>query len=121
MLDFEVSKVEPCEILVLRHHMPCYVGQFLEVAPRASALHVVAKTLLQVGTACPKALARAAELLTQFDLPKTLRQLCLIAFSGDQQQQGSILRAALAMVIWRSYWMGLPLVLMEPTATCCLK
>lgn len=47
----------------------------------------MAKTLLQVGTACPKALARAAELLTQFDLPKTLRQLCLIAFSGDQQQR----------------------------------
>ena len=66
----DVTAAKPREILTLRRHVLGYVSQFLSVVPRVPALEVVAEPLLQVGTARPEALARAAILLARLNLPE---------------------------------------------------
>ena len=87
----DVTAAEPREILTLRRHVLGYVSQFLRVVPRVLALEVVAEPLLQVGTARPEALARAAILLARLNLPdgcgQSARQHSLVA-----NNSGSIMR-----------------------------
>ena len=56
------------------------------------ALEVVAEPLLQVGTARPEALARAAILLARLNLLERLWSLSPTTFSGGEQQRVNIAR-----------------------------
>ena len=88
----DVTAAKPREILTLRRHVLGYVSQFLRVVPRVPALEVVAEPLLQVGTARPEALARAAILLARLNLPERLWSLSPTTFSGGEQQRVNIAR-----------------------------
>ncbi len=90
--DLDVVQAAPREILALRRDTLGYVSQFLRVVPRVPTLDVVAEPLLALGTAPEAARARAADLLTQLNIPETLWGLSPTTFSGGEQQRVNIAR-----------------------------
>ena len=88
----DIAKAEPREILALRREVLGYVSQFLRVVPRVPTLDVVAEPLLIVGEDETRARARAAELLSQLNIPERLWSLSPTTFSGGEQQRVNIAR-----------------------------
>ncbi|MFU1478258.1 phosphonate C-P lyase system protein PhnL [Roseovarius sp. C7] len=88
----DIAKAEPREILALRREVLGYVSQFLRVVPRVPTLDVVAEPLLIVGEDETRARARAAELLSQLNIPEQLWSLSPTTFSGGEQQRVNIAR-----------------------------
>jgi len=88
----DVAQAAPREILTLRRDTLGYVSQFLRVVPRVATLDVVAEPLLALGVAVDEAQARAAELLTQLNIPERLWGLSPTTFSGGEQQRVNIAR-----------------------------
>ncbi|GGE21005.1 phosphonate C-P lyase system protein PhnL [Primorskyibacter flagellatus] len=90
--ETDVAAADPREILQLRRHTLGYVSQFLRVVPRVPTVEVVAEPLLAIGTPKDKAIARAEDLLTRLNIPKTLWSLSPTTFSGGEQQRVNIAR-----------------------------
>jgi len=90
--ETDVAAANPREILELRRHTLGYVSQFLRVVPRVPTLEVVAEPLLSVGTPKAEAMARAEDLLTRLNIPRTLWGLSPTTFSGGEQQRVNIAR-----------------------------
>jgi alpha-D-ribose 1-methylphosphonate 5-triphosphate synthase subunit PhnL len=90
--ETDVAAANPREILELRRHTLGYVSQFLRVVPRVPTLEVVAEPLLSVGTPRAEAMARAEDLLTRLNIPRTLWSLSPTTFSGGEQQRVNIAR-----------------------------
>jgi alpha-D-ribose 1-methylphosphonate 5-triphosphate synthase subunit PhnL len=90
--ETDVAAANPREILELRRHTLGYVSQFLRVVPRVPTLEVVAEPLLSVGTPRAEAMARAEDLLTRLNIPRTLWGLSPTTFSGGEQQRVNIAR-----------------------------
>ncbi|MEC3862581.1 phosphonate C-P lyase system protein PhnL [Mesobacterium sp. TK19101] len=88
----DVARAAPREIIRLRRETLGYVSQFLRVVPRVPTLDVVAEPLRAVGVEAGAARARAAELLTQLNIPETLWSLSPTTFSGGEQQRVNIAR-----------------------------
>ena len=88
----DVASAEPREIIQLRREVLGYVSQFLRVVPRVPTLEVVAEPLLSVGTPKAEAMARAEDLLTRLNIPRTLWGLSPTTFSGGEQQRVNIAR-----------------------------
>lgn len=105
----DVAKAAPREIIALRRDVLGYVSQFLRVVPRVPTIDVVAEPLRATGVPQDAAQARAAELLTQLNIPQTLWGLSPTTFSGGEQQRVNIARG-----FARTYP---ALLLDEPTAS----
>lgn len=90
--DLDVAQAAPREIIALRREVLGYVSQFLRVVPRVPTIDVVAEPLRITGLTEEQAKARAAELLTQLNIPKTLWGLSPTTFSGGEQQRVNIAR-----------------------------
>jgi alpha-D-ribose 1-methylphosphonate 5-triphosphate synthase subunit PhnL len=90
--DVDVATAAPREILALRRETLGYVSQFLRVVPRVPTLDVVAEPLLALGVPEATAQARAADLLAQLNIPRTLWGLSPTTFSGGEQQRVNIAR-----------------------------
>ena len=60
--------------------------------PRVPTLDVVAEPLRATGTGVDEARSRAADLLSQLNIPETLWQLSPTTFSGGEQQRVNIAR-----------------------------
>ena len=90
--DVDVATAAPREILALRRETLGYVSQFLRVVPRVPTLDVVAEPLLALGVPEATAQARAADLLAQLNIPRTLWRLSPTTFSGGEQQRVNIAR-----------------------------
>jgi alpha-D-ribose 1-methylphosphonate 5-triphosphate synthase subunit PhnL len=105
----DVAQAAPREIIALRRDVLGYVSQFLRVVPRVPTIDVVAEPLRATGVSQDAAQARAAELLTQLNIPQTLWGLSPTTFSGGEQQRVNIARG-----FARTYP---ALLLDEPTAS----
>jgi alpha-D-ribose 1-methylphosphonate 5-triphosphate synthase subunit PhnL len=105
----DVAKAAPREIIALRRDVLGDVSQFLRVVPRVPTIDVVAEPLRATGVSQDAAQARAAELLTQLNIPQTLWGLSPTTFSGGEQQRVNIARG-----FARTYP---ALLLDEPTAS----
>ena len=88
----DVARADPREIIALRRETLGYVSQFLRVVPRVPTLDVVAEPLRATGTGVDEARSRAADLLSQLNIPETLWQLSPTTFSGGEQQRVNIAR-----------------------------
>ena len=88
----DVARADPREIITLRRETLGYVSQFLRVVPRVPTLDVVAEPLRATGTGVDEARSRAADLLSQLNIPETLWQLSPTTFSGGEQQRVNIAR-----------------------------
>lgn len=88
----DIASADPRTVLEVRRHTMGYVSQFLRTVPRVSALDVVAEPLLARGVPVEAARERAAELLTQLNLPRELWSLPPATFSGGEQQRVNIAR-----------------------------
>ena len=105
----DLVQSEPREIIQIRREVLGYVSQFLRVVPRVPTIDVVAGPLRATGVPQDAAQARAAELLTQLNIPQTLWGLSPTTFSGGEQQRVNIARG-----FARTYP---ALLLDEPTAS----
>jgi len=83
-------------ILELRQKDIGYVSQFLKVLPRISALEIVAKPLLDLGTDKETAYAKAQEMLLLLGIKKSLHQVSPFTFSGGEQQRVNIAKGIIA-------------------------
>lgn len=90
--DVDLVTAEPREIIEVRKQVLGYVSQFLRVVPRVPTLDVVAEPLLAIGTPVEEARKRAAALLEQLNIPRTLWDLSPTTFSGGEQQRVNIAR-----------------------------
>ncbi len=88
----DVASADPRAVLEVRRSALGYVSQFLRTVPRVSTLDVVAEPLVARGVSAEDARARAAELLSQLNLPRDLWQLPPSTFSGGEQQRVNIAR-----------------------------
>jgi len=105
----DLATADPRMVLDVRRHTIGYVSQFLRVIPRVPTLDVVAEPMTAQGHPLSKARDRAADLLTQLDLPARLWSLPPQTFSGGEQQRVNIARGLIGEH---------PILLMdEPTAS----
>ncbi len=88
----QITSARPRDIIRLRRETLGYVSQFLRVVPRVPTLRVVAEPLLALGQPEDEALARAAVLLTQLNIPERLWSISPTTFSGGEQQRVNIAR-----------------------------
>lgn len=88
----DLATADPRTVIDVRRHTMGYVSQFLRTVPRVAAIDVVAEPLLARGASPEAARDRAAELLSQLNLPKDLWQLPPATFSGGEQQRVNIAR-----------------------------
>ena len=88
----QVAGAAPRDIIALRRDTLGYVSQFLRVVPRVPTLDVVAEPLLALGAPADIARDRAADLLTQLNIPERLWPLSPTTFSGGEQQRVNIAR-----------------------------
>jgi alpha-D-ribose 1-methylphosphonate 5-triphosphate synthase subunit PhnL len=89
----DVARAAPRQILSLRRRSLGYVTQFLRAVPRVSALDVVADALS--GLPRETSRARAAAMLSRFNVPERLWNLPPATFSGGEQQRINIARGFL--------------------------
>jgi len=88
----DLATADPRTVIDVRRHTMGYVSQFLRTVPRVAAIDVVAEPLLARGASSEAARDRAAELLSQLNLPRDLWQLPPATFSGGEQQRVNIAR-----------------------------
>lgn len=88
----DIVQAEPRTLIALRRDVLGYVSQFLRVVPRVPTLDVVADPLRAVGVPADAAQDRAAQLLTQLNIPERLWPLSPTTFSGGEQQRVNIAR-----------------------------
>jgi alpha-D-ribose 1-methylphosphonate 5-triphosphate synthase subunit PhnL len=88
----DLATADPRLVLEARRRTIGYVSQFLRVIPRVPTLDVVAEPMAAQGNSLAKARERAADLLTQLDLPSRLWSLPPQTFSGGEQQRVNIAR-----------------------------
>ena len=88
----DVASADPRVVLDVRRATMGYVSQFLRTVPRVAAIDVVAEPLVARGVAAELARERAAQLLSQLNLPRELWQLPPATFSGGEQQRVNIAR-----------------------------
>ena len=87
-----MARAAPRDILRLRRETLGHVSKFLRVVPRVPTPEVVAAPLRALGTDERTAKERAAALLTQLNVPRTLWDLSPTTFSGGEQQRVNIAR-----------------------------
>lgn len=90
--NVDLVSAEARDIIRVRRESLGYVSQFLRVLPRVPALTVVAEPLRAVGVPEDDALERAANLLTELNIPENLWSLSPTTFSGGEQQRVNIAR-----------------------------
>jgi alpha-D-ribose 1-methylphosphonate 5-triphosphate synthase subunit PhnL len=88
----DLANADPRTVIDVRRYTMGYVSQFLRTVPRVATIDVVAEPLLARGETAIAARARAAELLSQLNLPEELWQLPPATFSGGEQQRVNIAR-----------------------------
>lgn len=88
----DVVAAAPRLVLDIRRRTMGYVSQFLRVIPRVPALEIVAEPARAAGFSPETARERAANLLTQLNLPERLWALPPSTFSGGEQQRVNIAR-----------------------------
>ncbi len=90
----DIARAKPRQIIAVRRRALGYVTQFLRAVPRVSAIDIVAEALL----AEPRetARAKAADMLTRFNIPERLWNLPPGTFSGGEQQRVNLARGLLA-------------------------
>lgn len=89
----DVARAAPRQILSLRRRCLGYVTQFLRAVPRVSALDIVADALSDLPRETSR--ARAAAMLSRFNIPERLWNLPPATFSGGEQQRINIARGFL--------------------------
>ncbi|KQT65976.1 MULTISPECIES: phosphonate C-P lyase system protein PhnL [unclassified Aureimonas] len=105
----DLATGDPRLVLKLREGSIAYVSQFLRAVPRASALDVVADSLVRSGTPREEARAAAAAMLRRLHLPDALFEVPPATFSGGEKQRVNIARGFLT---------AHPILLLdEPTAS----
>ncbi|MGY8869378.1 MAG: phosphonate C-P lyase system protein PhnL [Pseudomonadales bacterium] len=97
------------QLMAVRKDTLGYVSQFLRVIPRVSTLDVVMQPLRERGVSEEAAREKAADLLTQLNIPERLWSLAPSTFSGGEQQRVNIARG---------FIVDYPILLLdEPTAS----
>jgi len=89
----DIARASPRQILSLRRRKLGYVTQFLRAVPRVGALDTVADALTDVPRETAR--ARAAAMLTRFNVPERLWNLPPATFSGGEQQRINLARGFL--------------------------
>ncbi len=89
----DIARASPRKILSLRRRKLGYVSQFLRAVPRVGALDIVADAL--TGVPRETAQARAAAMLSRFNVPKRLWNVPPATFSGGEQQRINLARGLL--------------------------
>jgi putative ABC transport system ATP-binding protein len=92
LLGVNQTRLSACRRLEFRKKMIGFVFQQLNLLPALTAAENAAVPLLIAGMSRPRALRRAAELLTQLGLGNRLDHLP-VSLSGGQQQRVAIARA----------------------------
>jgi alpha-D-ribose 1-methylphosphonate 5-triphosphate synthase subunit PhnL len=90
--DFDLTRLNPLELRMLRIRTIGYVSQFLRVIPRVPALEIAMELLLAAGATRAFAQATAAELFVRLGLPERLWKLSPTTFSGGEKQRVNIAR-----------------------------
>ncbi|MBC8130498.1 MAG: phosphonate C-P lyase system protein PhnL [Rhizobiaceae bacterium] len=93
--ETDLATGDPRLVMRLRETAIGYVSQFLRAVPRVPALDVVAEPLVARGVALDEARSRAADLLSQLNLPTALFDLPPATFSGGEKQRVNIARGFL--------------------------
>lgn len=88
----DILQAQPRVLLDIRRRSLGYVTQFLRVIPRVPTLDIVAEPLLARGAGEQAARQRAAELLSELNIPERLWSLPPATFSGGEQQRINIAR-----------------------------
>lgn len=83
-------------MLELRRQEIGFVTQFLHTLPRQKTLDVVAMPLYQQGLDRTEGRARAAELLTELNIPERLWEVPPATFSGGEKQRVNLARGLIA-------------------------
>lgn len=89
----DVARASPRQILSLRRRRLAYVTQFLRAVPRVCALDIVAEALTDASRETAR--ARAATMLSRFNVPERLWSLPPATFSGGEQQRINLARGFL--------------------------
>ncbi|MBE0468604.1 MAG: phosphonate C-P lyase system protein PhnL [Methyloprofundus sp.] len=84
------------QILELRRAEIAFVTQFLHTLPRQKTLDVVAMPLYQQGVDRQEGRDRAADLLTQLNIPERLWEIAPATFSGGEKQRVNLARGLIA-------------------------
>ncbi|MDF1582762.1 MAG: phosphonate C-P lyase system protein PhnL [Methyloprofundus sp.] len=84
------------QILELRRAEIGFVTQFLHTLPRQKTLDVVAMPLYQQGVDRQEGRDRAADLLTQLNIPERLWEIAPATFSGGEKQRVNLARGLIA-------------------------
>mgnify|MGYP003586622718 CR=1 FL=1 len=89
----DLTQASERQIIYLRRYEIGYVSQFLHVMPRTTALEIVAQALLDMGCDSKYARTQAEQILTHFELDKTLWDAYPANFSGGEKLRLNIARA----------------------------
>ncbi len=84
------------QILELRREEIGFVTQFLHTLPRQKTLDVVAMPLYKLGVDKQEARMRAAELLSELNIPERLWEVPPATFSGGEKQRVNLARGLIA-------------------------
>ena len=89
----DLCKISEWQMIHLRKYEIGYVSQFLRVMPRTTAISLVENEVLDIGHSKESARKEAEDILTHFELDKTLWEVYPNMFSGGEKLRVNIAKA----------------------------
>jgi alpha-D-ribose 1-methylphosphonate 5-triphosphate synthase subunit PhnL len=91
----DLARANEHEIINVRKQEISFITQFLHIIPRISAIDIVAEPLVGAGAGIDEAREKAAVLLSELGIPKSLFDAFPSTFSGGEKQRINIARSVI--------------------------